>query len=88
MKHDQVTEAQPLQAFHHVEKCPVIRLAVIVDLDDVRVRQPRRGPVLTLEAFQGRRVMFGPRVDELDGAGPLQQAVLGELEQFTNALQA
>ena len=55
-------------------------MAVVVDLDRVGVRQPGGRLHLALEPGQGDRVGPGLGLDQLRGAGALQQLVLGEVD--------
>src|SRR5262249_51061086 len=61
---NQLCQAQTLEVFHHVVERTIVRVAVVEDLDGVRVRQPRGRPHLALEPGQGEGI--GP----LAGRGP------------------
>ena len=76
-----VFEVHARQVLHDVVERAVLGVAVVEDLDGVRVRQRRHRPHLALEALS--RFFGSPRLvraDQLDGAGPAQQAVLGQVD--------
>ena len=82
----QVGEAQALEVLHHVVERAVVGVAVVVDLDRVGVRQPGGRLHLALEPGQGDRVGPGLGLDQLQGAGALQELVLGEVDLAHAAL--
>ena len=82
----QLGEAQALEVLHHVVERPVVGVAVVVDLDRVGVRQPGGRLHLALEPGQGDRVGPGLGLDQLQGAGALQELVLGEVDLAHPAL--
>ena len=77
---DQLGQAQARQVLHDVVVGPVLGPAVVVDLDGVRVRERGGEPDLALEPRQGLRVGRAVRPDQLDGAGALQELVLGQVD--------
>ena len=77
---DQVRQAQAGQVFHDVIKCAILGAAVIENLDGVPVREPRGRPDFALEAGQCLRVVGLVGADELDGARPLHELMLGQID--------
>ena len=69
-----------MQVFHDVEERAVLGPPVVVDLHGVRVRQPGGRADLVLEPFQRPGVAGTLRPDHLEGAGSLQQPMLGEVD--------
>ena len=76
---DQFLKAQAGQIFHHIIKSAVLGAAVVEDLDRVPVRQPGRRPHLELEPGQYPGLLRQAGANQLDGAGPFQKLVLGEV---------
>lgn len=62
--------------------------ADVVDLDDVRVLQPRRGPRFVAEALEEKRERFGLHLqvsNRLDGDGAVQLRVAAEIHESHGA---
>ena len=66
---DQVSQAEPFEVFHHVVERAVVGATVVVDLDRIRVGEPRRRLHLPLEPGRGRRVGGRAGLDHLQRAG-------------------
>ena len=77
---DEIFETQPGQVFHHIVKGAIFRDAVIVDLDGVRVSQLGGGLHFAFEPLELFGVVQILGVNPLEGAGPFEQAVLGEID--------
>ena len=84
---DEVRQAHPRQVFHDIVICPVLGPAVVEDLDRVRVRQCRVDPHFAFEPIDRPGPNDHLRADQLDGARPLQQLVLGQ-EDLTHSAGA
>ncbi len=77
---DQLFQAHPGQVFHDVIEDAVVGVAVVVDGDRVGVREPGGRVDFSLEAGQGRGVGASLGFDQLEGAGTLQELVLGHVD--------
>ena len=77
---NQVVQVQPRQVFHGVVERAVVGVAIVIDLDGVRVGERGRRLDLALEAQQVLRIAGLPRPDQLEGARPAQQDVLGQVD--------
>ncbi len=93
---EQRLQAQAGQVLHHVIEGAVVGPAIIEDLDGVPVRQAGRRTDLAFEAGENLPIAGTLGMNQLDGTGPLQHAVLGEIdlahaagaEQFDEAVLA
>ena len=77
---DELLERQAGQVLHHVVEGAVVRVAVVVDLDGVRVAERGGGLDLALEPPHKLRVTGPVGTDQLDGAGAAQEDVLREID--------
>ena len=77
---DQVLQAQARQVLHDVVVGAVIGAAVVVDLDDVRVGERGGHLDLALEPDLDPRVGHDLGPDQLDGAGALEEPVVGQVD--------
>jgi len=77
---DQVGQAQPVEQLHHVIELAGPGPPVVVDLDRVGVREPGRDADLALEPRQGPRVAGAVGGNQFEGAGALQELVLGQVD--------
>src|SRR5262245_45781229 len=77
---DECLQVRSRQVLHDVVERPVFSVAVVVDLYRVRVRQRRGRLDLALEPAQVLGVAGALGTDDLEGTGPAQQDVLGEVD--------
>ena len=77
---DEPLERQPGQVLHGAIERAVLGDPVVEDPDRVGMHQGRRHPDLALEPTERRDVagLLGP--DHLDGAGPAEPGVLGQVD--------
>ena len=82
-----VFEALPGEVLHHVVKRPVVRSAIVVNFNGVRVAEPGGGLDLAFEAADLIRVIEVFRVNPFNGTRAFQEVVLGEID-FAHAARA
>jgi len=70
----QLAQRDPRQVLHD-QVGRVVVLALVEDVDDVRMGQPRGGPCLLDEAFLERGVVGEVAVHDLDGDAALEPQV-------------
>ena len=78
-RHDQLLEAAPLDHLHG-DVVGALRLAAVVDGDDVRMREPGGRLRLAPEALDEEVVLRVALVQDLDGDAAAELLVLGEVD--------
>src|SRR5262245_66615289 len=81
---DELIESQTGQVFHRIVKGAVGRVAEVVNLDGVPIRERSSRLNFALEAAEILRVAGALGADQFDGAWPAQHEVFGTIN-FTHA---